>query len=104
MSSRLTVPLQHQTPAVSLPAAHTRTLFSTRDALEGDYVSSRLHSWLDLMFGDKLFGSAAVQNKNVFKELVDNHKTVSWFNKYLYVISFSSSNHGENNSSPADHE
>ena len=48
-----------------------------RDALEGDYVSNRLHNWIDLMFGEKLFGNAAIASKNVFKELVDNHKTVS---------------------------
>ncbi|XP_063677506.1 WD repeat-containing protein 81-like isoform X2 [Bolinopsis microptera] len=48
-----------------------------RDALEGDYVSSRLHNWIDLMFGEKLFGAAAIASKNVFKELVDNHKTIT---------------------------
>ena len=40
-------------------------------------MSSRLHNWIDLMFGEKLFGTAAIASKNVFKELVDNHKTVS---------------------------
>ena len=65
---------------------------NTRDALEGDYVSSRLNLWIDITFGEKLFGAPAVQSKNVYKELVDNHKTVGWvrlfndFSIYMPVI------------------
>ena len=38
------------------------------------------------MFGEKLYGNAAVASKNVFKELVDNHKTVSFNVIYLWTL------------------
>jgi factor associated with neutral sphingomyelinase activation len=52
-----------------------------RQALESPYVSSQLHSWIDLIFGAKQRGAAAEAANNLFHPLTYSHeigiKTVS---------------------------
>ncbi|KAL8186653.1 UNVERIFIED_CONTAM: hypothetical protein K2H54_003537, partial [Gekko kuhli] len=43
-----------------------RFISMNRQALESDYVSAHLHHWIDLIFGHKQHGPAAVKAVNVF--------------------------------------
>lgn len=47
-----------------------------RSILEGDYVSAHLHNWIDITFGYKLQGDAAIKAKNIHLSLVDGHTSI----------------------------
>lgn len=50
-----------------------------RAMLESDHVSAHLHSWIDLTFGFKLAGEAAVRARNVHLAIEDSQRQLSAF-------------------------
>ncbi|KAM7016761.1 WD repeat- and FYVE domain-containing protein 4 [Passerculus sandwichensis] len=50
-------------------------IFLHRQALESDYVSAHLHRWIDLIFGHKQHGSAAVEAVNTYHPYFYGDKT-----------------------------
>lgn len=50
-----------------------------RAMLESDHASAHLHSWIDLTFGFKLAGEAAVKARNVHLAIEDGHRNLSTF-------------------------
>ena len=58
-----------------------------RQALESDFVSAHLHEWIDLIFGYKQLGPAAVEANNVFFYLVcDNIVSFFYFNLKISLL------------------
>jgi hypothetical protein len=44
-------------------------IYMSRQALESDYVSENIHNWIDLIFGYKQRGAAALEADNLFYHL-----------------------------------
>jgi hypothetical protein len=70
-------------PALAVPAWATSPadfVAHHMDALESDAVSSELHHWIDITFGWKLSGKAAVEAKNVFLGLMPHRASLRTYN------------------------
>lgn len=72
-----------------------------RKLLESEQVSKHLHHWIDLVFGFKLSGDAALEAKNVCLPLIDNnqamktHGIIQLFNVAHPVRSIDKTYHSE---------
>lgn len=78
-----------QVSDVCLPSycQHDPRLFTLihQQALESDYISQHLSNWIDLVFGCKQQGKAAVDAVNVFHPAVSRHVSVNF---YVNMISY----------------
>lgn len=76
MALEQAVLLADYTPQMPL---HLNCTFFSVQALESEYVSHKLHAWIDLVFGYKQTGKAAVQAINVFHPAVSQHQQYQYY-------------------------
>jgi len=63
-------------------------LQNMRAALESDYVSANLNSWIDLIFGYKQKGEEATANDNLFYPLC-YEENIDWLKYSVRIVCFS---------------